>query len=182
MKSIKTGTMLILVSSINFLLYCKGPQWREFTSREAGFSILMPAEVTKQEHVPLMEESGLEFWVFISSYPPGDFMVSRTRMSRLEGVELTADEIDELLEETKQGNLESVSSSQLVYEKPINRQGFGGIEFKATGKHADSEVEFTTRIFVIDENIYQIGVVVEGGTIPGWWIEKYMESFKLIDR
>ena len=152
-------------------------QWKEFTSAEGAFSILMPG--TPERSLDAIEgvggmppnkvvtftskEGGFTYWIDYIEYPGG-----------LHGP------IDSLLDAGRDGALEATAGT-LLKETCICAQGYPGREYVVRLPSG----MLITRSFLVRTRLYSMGVVVPEERSPTKELlgrsQRFFDSFKLLE-
>ena len=165
---------LLLLLVILPLLACKGASWKEFTSQEGGFSVLLPGQpkierqTTETAVGPLaftMHTVELSFGsvAYVASY--NDYPPSL----------ISDDEKNAILDGVVEGALGP--KANLKKSEPISIDGHPGREFTGTVKDG---YEYTSRTYLVNQRLYQLNVVSTPGKVPAEDKRKYFDSFKLL--
>jgi hypothetical protein len=144
------------------------PQWSRFSSEEGRFSILMPGRPKVQEqpvdtdggqlinHVFLVQSEAAAFAISYADYPQNN-----------------ADP-QKVLDDVRQGAITGIKGT-LISGKNITHKGFHGREFQASTQGA----LYTSRIFIVNNRLYQMVVVAPVGKLSAADINKFLTSFDL---
>jgi hypothetical protein len=142
--------------------------WISYSSPTGRFSILMPAQPKVQEqpvdtaagqlinHVFLAQSGTAAFAISYADYPQND-----------------ADP-QQVLDEVRQGAITGIKGT-LISGKNITHKGFHGREFQASTQGA----LYTSRIFLVNNRLYQMVVVAPAGQLSAADINKFLTSFDL---
>ena len=141
--------------------------WVEFTSKEGGFSVLMPKEPTMRKQTA---PGSVEVCMFIAEYPVVAYGV---RYNDLPGK--VADP-EKALDDGCAGAVRS-SGGMLLTEKKISLDGYPGREIRIKTR---DNIIYTARIYVVGQRFYQTIVTVPEGMDISKAMKKFMDSFKLI--
>jgi hypothetical protein len=165
---------ILLIFVLVPLLACKGANWKEFTSQEGGFSVLLPGQpkverqTTETAVGPLAftmhtVELGFGSIAYIASYNdyPPSLIADGDKNAILDGV--------------VEGALGS--KANLKKSDPISIDGHPGREFTGTVKDG---YEYTSRAYLVNQRLYQLNIVSTPGKVPAEDKRKYFESFKLL--
>jgi hypothetical protein len=175
-----TGRLLWLRRSILLifvlipLLACKGANWKEFTSQEGGFSVLLPGQpkVERQTtetavgplaftmHTVELSFGSIAYIASYNDYPPS-LIADGDKNAILDGV--------------VEGALGS--KANLKKSDPISIDGHPGREFTGTVKDG---YEYTSRAYLVNQRLYQLNIVSTPGKVPAEDKRKYFDSFKLL--
>jgi len=165
---------ILLIFVLVPLLACKGANWKEFTSQEGGFSVLLPGQpkverqTTETAVGPLAftmhtVELGFGSIAYIASYNdyPPSLIADGDKNAILDGV--------------VEGALGS--KANLKKSDPISIDGHPGREFTGTVKDG---YEYTSRAYLVNQRLYQLNIVSTPGKVPAEDKRKYFDSFKLL--
>jgi hypothetical protein len=149
--------------------------WQEFSSKEGGFSILMPGE-PEQERLKQSTLTGdVDYVVFMVERGDSGYMVSFGDMSPQT---IAQADTNMALEGAVQGAVNSTNST-LVSKQDITLDGYPGKEFEAQAMISGIEVIFKARIYLVQNRLYQILVVGPKDSLSVADIDKFLYSFKL---
>lgn len=142
--------------------------WVRHSSTTGRFSILMPVEPTIQEqpvdsaagklinHIFLSQKGSAAFAISYADYPQNN--------ADPQGV----------LDNVREGAINGIKGT-LVSGKNITHKTYPGREFQASTQGA----LYTSRIFLVDNRLYQMVVVAPVGHLTGAEINKFLTSFDL---
>ncbi len=150
------------------------PEWKEFTDKETGFSVLFPGEPKRMPDqtiktalgdVPLkifLAELGRDtvYMVMVSDYPEGSIK---------KGVE------DRILDGARDGILGKLKGKPLVDEKIK----LGTNPGRAIQVDAPTVGIYRTNIYLVKDRLYQVVILAPRETVASKETDKYFESFKL---
>lgn len=169
----KTKNFLLLFG-LTLLTACGGASWREFSSEEGAFSVLMPKNPSVEVQTvdtPLgpidirlfsAELSDIAFVVGYSDYPSA-FVAQSNPVVVLNGA--------------RDGAVANVQG-KLLSENVIFLDGYPGRELRIEGP--DAELTAVSRIFLVNNRLYQAMVVVPVDQSSTNEISTFLESFALI--
>ncbi len=170
--------MKLFATAILLLLACafasaQQKDWKEFTSDEGGFSVLMPDKPTPDK-VTVFTPKGLrESHTFsYSDENLNDYLVAYSKFR-----ETPAPEVDyeEVLDKVQKGIL--VGDDGRVRSKiALDLDGYPGREL--TIEHADGSVK-THRFYLVGDYFYQLSVEIKKSGFRSANSERFLASFKL---
>jgi hypothetical protein len=155
------------------LVGCQQPAWKEFSSSEGAFSILMPGTPTEQirtvkklsgpvnVHMFLVEEGDVAYAVAYSDHPD-TFVQERTP--------------DLILDDVRDGAVAN-AHGKLVRESIVALNGHQGRELDI--ESAGGKVTIKNRIFLVGRRIYQVMAVTPRENTSPQDVNKFFESFAL---
>ena len=173
--------LLVVVAMVTLGLValsgCRTSTWERFVSEEGGFSILAPAPMTVEMHTvalssvagphPMMvahcETEAANYSVGYGDYPPPQ--------TALTARQTLASARDWIMENTPGGVLRA--------PRWIELEGHPGLAFQVQPR--DGGRLGIVRLYLVDNRLYQLGVMVplEDAGMPE--IERYLDSFSLLE-
>ena len=172
----RSSRIAVLALLVTFIVGADKPKWAAFASPEGRFEILMPGEV-KQFTVEVENEFGpgvlhmnvattgegamlVANWV---DYPP----------------DLAADLPEQLLDGSREGALDNLGG-KLISEKEIKLGRHSGREILIEVPKQDRL--FRVRVYLVGNRLYQTVVFGPPKFVKSKEAERYLNSFKLLDR
>jgi hypothetical protein len=167
---------LTLVVLIAFLTSCQQATWKEFSSGEGTFSILMPGTPTEKTqkvntqagaidmHLFTLVQKGVAYLAIYNDYPE---------------VFVQARNADKMLDGARDGAVSSIQG-KLLSELIISLDKYPGREIRIEapdGKHT-----IQTRIYLVKNRLYQVGVVTPKEGSFSEDVTKFLDSFKLLEK
>jgi hypothetical protein len=159
-----------------FLIGCEQSAWKEFSSSEGAFSILVPGTPNEQA-ISVNTEAG--------SIDGHLFMVGRKDMSYLVAYADYPDTLiqkrtpDAMLDGARDGAVAN-AQGKLLGELVISINGYPGRELKI--ESPDGQGIMKARIFMVGHRLYQVGVVTPKEKALSRNIGKFLDSFKLLKK
>lgn len=156
------------------LVSCQMADFKEFTSQEGGFSVLMPGTPEEQtEQVDTLNEL-IDMHNFAASKGDvgyivtyGDFPFSVTRVNTPE----------KLLKDL-QNSVMGFGKGVQLEEKDITLGGYPGKELKV--ESADGKYIIYHRMYMVGERLYQVLASAPKGQESSKDIPEFLDSFKLL--
>src|SRR5262245_12146088 len=154
--------------------------WKEFTSTDGRFSVLLPGSPTKTASGTVQTSAGK---LDLHGYMVGPGLGSGERSFVLGYSDLPADarlEADKLLEEIREQALGSFQDFKVVRNEKISIQGFAGIVLRLEGNGRQGPLILEKRVYLVNRRLYQLGAggPKENAKRTDEDIEKFMNSFK----
>lgn len=141
--------------------------WVSHSDAPGRFSISMPAKPVKSEQ-PVDTDSGkLINTLFLAQTSTGAFLISYVDHA-------VNEDPQKVLERVRDGAVRGIKGT-LLSSINITHKGYPGFEFAASV----AESVYTSRIFLVNDRLYQIVVVAPPGTKASTDINRYMASFDL---
>jgi hypothetical protein len=140
--------------------------WVEFTSKEGGFSVLMPKKPTTRKQTA----GSIEVHMFLVEYPTVAYGVLYNDLAG------KVTDPEKALDDGRAGAVKS-SRGVLLTEKKISLDGHPGREIRIKTR---DNIIYTARIYVVGQRFYQTIVTVPEGMDISKPMKRFMDSFKLI--
>lgn len=169
--------LLILIGLFIYFAGCQQVTWEVFSSPKGSFSVQMPGTPTENKqtmntptgvidiHMFILEQKGCG--CYIVSY--NDFPDSLIKTSSA----------DQILDGARDGAIVK-SQGKLQSEVPISINTYPGREFHVYGP--DGKFAIRTRIYLVKNRLYQVGVVTSTGKSVSSDTNKFLNSFKINER
>jgi len=173
----RLGVIVLTVAAFALLLVSCGKKdssvedpWKEFTSREGKFSVIMPGEPTYTTQTAPTKEGMVQIHMFLIGH---GVMAYGIIYNDVPGA--IAD-VQKYLDERRNGAV-LTSKGTLISEKKISIEGHPGREIKL--KTADN-MQYTGRLYFIDGRFYQVIVTAPAEVNAEAVSAKFLDSFKLL--
>jgi hypothetical protein len=149
--------------------------WREVTSAEGGYAILLPARPDQAQRevviggvalsmsMASVQREGVAFGVAHAEIPPG-----YTRRT-------------ELLAAARAGLLRNIDG-HVVAEHGVAIDGVEGEEFRAEGMANGHPMQLAARVFIAGPRFYQVVFVGQSGRVPPAEVDLFLGSFRLLQK
>jgi hypothetical protein len=169
----KTKLLTLAVLAL-MAVACQRFKWKEFTSTAGAFSVLLPGTPTEQTqrlntqvgtidvHLFILEQDNAQYLVAYNDYP--DAMAQSANA-------------DKVLDGAREGVVANVRG-RLVSEQRISLAAHPGRELHI--KVPEGLQAMRTRLFLVKQRLYQVGVLTADGETDTKDVNKYLESFKLL--
>lgn len=142
--------------------------WIRYSSATGRFSILMPTQPKVQEQPVDTDAGKLINHVFMAQSGTAAFAISYADYPQNNA------DPQKVLDEVRQGAITGIKGT-LISGKNITHKGFHGREFQASTQGA----LYTSRIFIVNNRLYQMVVVAPIGQLSAADINKFLTSFDL---
>lgn len=166
----------VLVLFLVLLPGCQKFSWREFTSAEGGFSVLMPGEAQAKTRTADTQAGPITTHLFLYAGDQAAYMVGYTDYPEAVKQKL---EIQKAYDDARDADLAS-SGSTLISETPIMLMNtYPGREEQTLLKQGDGKHAIRSRMFLVNGRLYQTLVVAPRDELFSPDAVKFMDSFKL---
>lgn len=142
--------------------------WIRYSSAKGRFSILMPTQPKVQEQPVDTDGGKLINHVFLSQSGTAAFAISYADYPQNNA------DPQKVLDDVRQGAITGIKGT-FISGKNITHKGFHGREFQASTQGA----LYTSRIFIVNNRLYQMVVVAPIGQLTAADINKFLTSFDL---
>lgn len=168
--------VLVLSLSVALLAGCQKFSWKDFSSPEGKFSVLMPG--TPQNHTQALNTpiGPVTTYAFVYSNKDAAFGVSYTDYPEALMQGLDAQKI---LDGARNGQLSAKSGSTLISESPISLNSYPGREVQMTTPEGDGKHAVRNHMYMVNNRLYQVMVVMPRDELFSKNAVKFMDSFKL---
>jgi hypothetical protein len=177
MDRIKAASIALAILAVIGVCACQESTWDRFVSEKGGFSILAPAPMTVEMHTvalssvagphPMMvahcETETANYSVGYGDYPPPQMA--------LPSKETLASARDWIMENTPGGMLQK--------QKWIKLESYPGLAFEVQPR--DGERLGIVRLYLVNNRLYQLGVMVPVEGASAAYINRYLDSFTLLE-
>jgi hypothetical protein len=167
-KWLALGALMLLLGG------CQRATWREFSSKEGRFSVLVPGTLSEQTqnlttqagaidlHFFVVEQDGFQYLVSYNDYP--DAMVREANA-------------DKVLDGARDGVVANVQG-RLLNEAKVWLADYPGRELRI--KIPEGRQAMRTRLYFVGNRLYQVGVLSAEDGAAAEEIGKFLNSFKLL--
>lgn len=170
-----SGWSIVLALFVGCLANAVGAAWKEFTSKEGGFSVLMPgtpkhtkdnlpAELVQHSFMLQLDGDHVTYLVAYIDYPKPALG--------------SADKIKKRMDVSRDGLVQPMKG-KVQDEKTISLKGHPGRSF--TTKLPDGGT-WPIRIYAVKQRIYQLAVMNDKGHGSSKEALKFLESFTLLEK
>lgn len=163
-------TLLVLVL---LLTACQPADWKEFSSKEGAFSVLMPGTPTEQTQKADTQAGTIEVHMFIFEQNGAAYMVGYNDYP--EAIVQQADP-SKMLDGARDGMV-SNTQGKLLGEQVISLDKYPGREIQI--ETSDGKLTMKNRVYLVNNRLYQVGVVTPKEESNSANITKFLASFKL---
>lgn len=168
---------LVLALSLSLVLLagCQKFSWKDFSTPQGNFSVLMPGNPenhTQSQNTPF---GPVTTYAFIYSNKDSAFAVSYTDYpeSLMQGFD-----VQKGFDGARDAEL-AKSGGSLISESPISLNSFSGREVQMTTTEGDGKHAIRTRMYLVKNRLYQVLVVLPKDELFSKNAVKFMDSFKL---
>jgi len=144
--------------------------WKEFTSEEGGFSVLMPGEPTYSVQPAPTAQGSVQIHMYLLEH---GVMAYGVMYNDVLGEII---DVQKFLDERRDAAVKTVSGSQ-VTEKSISIEGQPGREIKF---NTADNIQYTGRLYLVDGRLYQVIATAPAGVNADAATAKLMDSFKIL--
>lgn len=148
--------------------------WREVTSKDGGFSVLLPARA----HDASRQLSGVVGH-------PAMHLLSASAAGAIFGVGYVdlsdSEQIPPAVAALRDGLVRNIQGT-IVSEQNLMNGAIAGLEFTAKGSTGEAQMALKARLLVSGARIYQLAVIQRAGTVSTADVEMFFESFGLRQR
>lgn len=158
----------------------KGEEWKVSTSREGRFKIALPAGTQQKQTQDLDTPMGqVKFHIFGVETEGGSraYLVMHCDYP-VEG--LSADDARQALESGRDAALKQMNAES-TRERKITLAGHPGLEFHFTGNSNGRQTYGAWRMYLVRNRLYQVAAIRFGQSIPVADINRFFDSFKLVE-
>jgi len=180
-----SGKLTLLVYALPSLLAlslaaCSKPEWHELAIRDAGFSVLMRGEplYTKRE----IDTPAGRFvaHLYVSDRPDSVVAIGYTDYPLALVLGSTPDQLFASVRDTW---LRRLHGTLTRFDRPLKIDGkHPGIEFSADGQIENTEAFVRARLYLVDQRLYQVVILGKTAAVPSRVVNRYLDSFKLIEK
>ena len=176
MRKLVVMMTAVFFSFFIFVAGAASATWKEFSSSEGSFSILMPGEPTEQTKTVNTKAGAIDLHLFIFQQKNVAYFVSYVEYQE----ELVqANNAEKLLDGARDGAVSNVQG-KLLNEVSISLEKYPGREIRIQvpdGKHT-----IQTRMYLVKNRLYQVMIVTPKEDSFSKDVTKFLDSFKLQTR
>jgi hypothetical protein len=170
-------TVAVLVLS---LAACGKSEWQDLTVRDAGFSVLMRGEpfYTKREiEVPA---GRIVAHLYVSDRPDSVVAIGYTDYPIALVLGAPPEKLFAGVRDTWLNRLHGTLTRS---DRPLKIDDkHPGIEFSADGQIENTEAFVRARLYLVDQRLYQVVILGKTAAVPSRVVNRYLDSFKLIEK
>lgn len=148
----------------------KKDTWKEFTSKEGGFSVLMPKQPVKRKQTAPSDAGPINVYMFTVNMGVVDYGVM------YHDIQGKVTDPESSLDAARDGAVKS-ARGVLMTEKEISLDGNPGREIRIKAR---DNIIYTARIYLVRQRFYQTMVTVPEGVDVTRAARRFMDSFKLM--
>jgi hypothetical protein len=170
---------ITIVAGGRTLLTLGQPSWQEFKSPAGRYSVMMPGKPKVQSqtvdtlagplelNMAILEDRAGTYTVMYSDYPP-DL--------------IQPEAVDSVLDNAAHGGATSMDG-EIVQVNPFSMGPFPGreAEFKVPAQGSQPAIKIKTHFFLVNNRMYQVMVLVTQNQVYPEGVQKFFDSFQLID-
>lgn len=178
----KIISILFLFSFVSYSLV--GQTWEVFQSFDGKFSVLTPGKMEKKEN-PIETEIGQLNYITYIHQPTSKeadnlvYMVSYCDYPEFSVHSDSTDFISEFFTTTVETAVESVKG-ELAYSSEISLDEYPGMLWRVN--YNDDQALIKTKAFLVKNRYYSIQVITLKDKSMNLLIDKYLDSFSLLDK
>jgi len=170
--------VLLLLAVGTLLAGCGGKaDWTEFKSEEGGFSILMPGAPTEETQTQATELGDIDIHMFTYEEKDVAYIVG---YNLLPAAILELSSADPMLDGACEGQVSSVNGTE-VSRQTISLGAYPGRELEIRVDDADGIKTLHTRIYLVEDKLYQVLVVGGEDQSGAEDTIKFLDAFKLLE-
>ena len=155
--------------------------WKEFTSEEGGFAVLMPSEPVEQTQ-PASTPDSSENHMFMARHgETAAFAVAYTDLPE-DVASVEPEAIQDILDLGRDGALASMGGT-LLAEEVISLEGFPGrhIEFSLPEERFPGGGQGVLRVYLVGSRAYQVLALAARDQLAAEDVDRFLSSFRLLD-
>lgn len=172
------AALFFTVIGVTALAACSRSEWQELPVREGGFSVLMrsqPHYARQQLDTPTGKVLA---HLYSSPRPDSFFAVGYSDYPLAQVVGRSPEALFAHVRDTWVKRIEG----RPVRMSPIKLAGqYPGVEFSAEGKVKGANTVLDARLYLVDQRLYQVIAMARKGEVPQGVVNRYLNSFKLIE-
>ncbi len=169
-KWLACGALIVLLTG------CQRVTWKEFSSKEGMFSVLLPGTPTVQTQKLNTRAGVLDLYFFVVEQDGFQYLVSYNDYPEAMIREANADKV---LDGARNGVVANVQG-RLSSESRVWLAENPGRELRI--KIPDGRQAMRTRLYFVKNRLYQVGVVSSEDGSASEDISKFLNSFKLLTK
>jgi hypothetical protein len=148
------------------------PEWKEFTSKEGRFKVLMPGTPKQQQHDT--ESDFGKGVLYMNSVQAGRTMYGANYCDF--PAEIKKAPLKQVYDSSRDGAVANLEG-KLAGEKDIKLDDYPGRELQIDV--AGGKLVFRARVYLVDQRLYQVVVFGTQEAVTSKAAEKFLDSFKL---
>jgi len=176
MCSSKTVVFFITMALVT-LVGCQQGTWKEFSSTEGAFLVLMPGTPTMDKQTASTAVGPIDSFTFTLEETDGIYTVSYADYP--EDI-VRQNEPDDMLDSVRTGAIGSIEGSRLLNESSILFGEYPGRDLEIEAPDGKSTLHI--RAILVDNRLYSLMVVSIGKQPSTSDIQKFFESFTLLEQ
>jgi len=146
--------------------------WREFTSPEGQFTVMLPARPTRESRELVLAGAKVRMQMVTAQVSGTAFGVGYADLPSAADAARTVSEIRDALTRNLGG--------RVISERPVDLDGATGIEFQVEGAAQGSPMRLAARVVAAGNRFYQVVVVGRAERVTGVDLTLFPGSFKLV--
>jgi len=174
----RIAALLFAAAGMTALAACNGSEWQELPVREGDFNVLMrsqPHYARQQLDTP---SGKIPAHLYSSARPESYFAVGYSDYPLAQIVGGSPEALFAHVRDTWVKRIEG----NPVRMSPVKLAGqYPGVEFSAEGKVKGAETFLDARLYLVDQRLYQVIAMGRKGEVPQGVVNRYLNSFKLIE-
>ena len=170
--------MIILVACMLTACTRAGSEWQTLAVHEAGFSILMRGQPEYLRQMLDTPAGKMEAHLYSSDRPDAYFAVGYSDYPLALVLSGSPKELFAGVRDTWVRRLEGRLVST---DDRITSGNYPGYAFSAEGKAKGADAILDARLYLVDQRLYQIIAISRKHAISQGVVNRYLDSFKLID-
>lgn len=178
----KSASKIVLcLLAVALVAGCGGVKWTEYTSDDGGFSVMMPGKDVETEKTTTYSEAGpIDLYMHSVSRNDAFYMVSYNDMDFLEDIQMTAADMNDILEGGVEGSKSTLPGGKFIYRRNTSMSGNPGKEYRIEGTKDDLDVVVFGKVYLVGTRLYQVVVTTLKSNAESEDISKFMNSFRLL--
>jgi hypothetical protein len=168
------GCMRRLAAAAIVVLAACSPEldWREFTSAEGRFTVMLPARPTRESRELVLAGTKVRMQMVTAQVSGTAFGVGYADLPSAADAARTVSDIRDALTRNLGG--------RVISERPVDLDGATGIEFQVAGAAQGSPMRLAARVVAAGNRFYQVVVVGRAERVAGVDLTLFPGSFKLV--
>jgi hypothetical protein len=166
---------LAVVLLIALLTGCQQVTWKEFSSSEGRFSVLMPGTPSEKTSKVNTEVGPVDMFSFRVTQEDSGYDVN---YNDYPDAVVEASDAGSMLDGARDGIVSSLQG-KLLTEFIISLDGYPGRDIRVEGP--DGEHTVRTRLYLVDNRLYQLTVVTPKEDSFSKDVAKFLDSFELLE-
>jgi hypothetical protein len=169
---------LILVATVLVACTRAGSDWRELAVHDGGFSILMRGQPQYVRQTLDTPAGRMEAHLYSSDRPDAYFAVG---YSDYPLALVVGGSPQELFAGVRDTWLRRLEGRLLSSDDRITAGTYPGYVFSAEGKTQGADAFLDARLYLVEQRLYQIVAISRKHAVSQGVVNRYLDSFKLID-